>query len=244
MATAEIVAPVMRAVYPGYIAMKNDSGRLFSAFERVWGVIALLAIPAAAGTACLAGMIVEAVLGPKWLPAIPLMSLLAVIGALQAMLSCYWPIMLTRLGPRANFQFTAVSVALSIPSFAIALWIAGLEAAISTWIASAAIMIVVGARLVVRDLHGSYAPLLRALIRPGVATAVMSASILILIPDLPVIEQWGGKAVLLVGLVAFGVLVYSVAVGCLWLMAGRPAGAERELLFVIAARLASKRTSG
>ena len=106
MATTEIVAPVMRAVYPGYVAMKDDSGRLFSAFERVWGVIALLAIPAAAGTACLAGMIVDVVLGPKWLPAIPLMSLLAVIGALQAMLSCYWPVILTRLGPKANFQFS------------------------------------------------------------------------------------------------------------------------------------------
>ena len=135
-----------------------------------------------------------------------------------------------------------MSVALSIPSFAIALWIAGLKTAISAWIASAAIMLVVGARVVVRDLHGSYAPLLRALIRPGVATALMSASILMLMSVLPVIEQWGGKAALLVGLVAFGVLVYSVAVGCLWLIAGRPAGAERELLFVVAARFAPKRT--
>ena len=217
MATTEIVAPVMRAVYPGYVLMKDDSGRFFSAFSRVWGVIALLALPAAAGTACLAGMIVDVILGPKWLPVIPLMSLLAVIGALQAMGSCYWPVILTRLGPSANFKLTAVGVALSISSFAIALWIAGLETAISAWIASGAIMLVVGARVVVRDLHGSYAPLLRALIRPGVATALMSASILMLMPVLPVIEQWGGKAVLLVGLVAFGVLVYSAAVGCLWL---------------------------
>ena len=169
----------MRAVYPGYVLMKDDSGRFFSAFSRVWGVIALLALPAAAGTACLAGMIVDVILGPKWLPVIPLMSLLAVIGALQAMGSCYWPVILTRLGPSANFKLTAVGVALSISSFAIALWIAGLETAISAWIASGAIMLVVGARVVVRDLHGSYAPLLRALIRPGVATALMSASILI-----------------------------------------------------------------
>ena len=49
MATTEIVAPVMRAVYPGYVLMKDDSGRFFSAFSRVWGVIALLAITSCGG---------------------------------------------------------------------------------------------------------------------------------------------------------------------------------------------------
>ena len=49
MATTEIVAPVMRAIYPGYVLMKDDSGRFFSAFSRVWGVIALLAITRCGG---------------------------------------------------------------------------------------------------------------------------------------------------------------------------------------------------
>ena len=32
MATTEIVAPIMRAIYPGYVHMRDDSGRIFSAF--------------------------------------------------------------------------------------------------------------------------------------------------------------------------------------------------------------------
>ena len=66
MPTTEIVAPVMRAVYPGYMQMKDDVGRLYSAFVRVWGVIALLAIPSAIGIGCLAQLMTMVVLGPKW----------------------------------------------------------------------------------------------------------------------------------------------------------------------------------
>ncbi len=59
MSTAELAGPVMRAVYPGYVQMKEETGRIYSAFVRVWGLIALLAIPSAVGTASLASLIAD-----------------------------------------------------------------------------------------------------------------------------------------------------------------------------------------
>ena len=113
MPTVEIVAPVMRAVFPGYMQMKDEVGRLYSAFLRVWGTIALIAIPAAVGTACVAEPLTSVLLGPKWHEAAQLIGRLAIIGAIEALNSCYWPMMLTRVGPKTVFMLSALGVILT-----------------------------------------------------------------------------------------------------------------------------------
>jgi len=237
MPTTEIVAPVMRAVYPGYMQMKGDVGRLYSAFVRIWGVIAILAIPSAVGVACLAELITQVVLGPKWLEAAPLMGGLAVIGAVQALNSCYWPMLLTRLGPKIVFKLAAWGVGLIIPVFGVVLWTMGLMPAIVAWIFGGVVMLFVGARLLLRDLAGSMAPLLRALIRPAFGAAAMAASLTAVQAELSIDQHWlAGFAALLL-FVGFGALVYFATVVCLWFVAGRPNEAEREFLFLIKARL-------
>jgi PST family polysaccharide transporter len=237
MPTTEIVAPVMRAVYPGYMQMKDDVGRLYSAFVRVWGVIALLAIPSAVGIACIAPLMTVVVLGPKWLDAAPYMGALALIGALQALNSCYWPMLLTRLGPRTVFRLAALGVALTIPVFGVVLWLAGLMPAIAAWIGCGVVMLFVGAKWLLDDLRQSMKPLLSALIRPVIASIAMAASLLAVQAVFPTAEQWTIGLLFLLGLVAFGAIVYAAALACLWLLAGRPHEGESELLFLAMSRL-------
>ena len=237
MPTTEIVAPVMRAVYPGYMQMKDDVGRLYSAFVRVWGVIALLAIPSAVGIACLAQLMTRVVLGPKWADAAPLIAALALIGAIQALNSCYWPMLLTRLGPRTVFRLAALGAALTIPVFGVVLWTVGLMPAIAAWILCGVVMLFVGARWLLNDLRQSMVPLLRALFRPTFGAAAMAVSLISVQSVFPVGQQWLSGIAALLGLVGFGALVYAAAVGCLWMAAGRPHDAESELIFLLKARL-------
>ncbi len=236
MPTAEIVAPVMRAVYPGYMQMKNDPGRLYSAFSRVWGVIALLSIPSAVGVVCIADLVTSVVLGPKWTEAAPLMGLLAAIGALQAMSSCYWPMLLTRVGPRTVFRLSAVGMALTLPAFGLALVFRGLEAAILAWICCSVVMLIVGARLLLADLGGSWVPLVRALVRPLLGAFAMAAALSALDATFPVSERWASEALYLVASIALGAIIYTVTVVGLWWLAGRPHEAERELFSVVVSR--------
>lgn len=237
MPTTEIVAPVMRAVYPGYMQMKDDVGRLYSAFVRVWGVIALLAIPSAVGIACLADLMTHVVLGPKWAEAAPLMGALAAIGALQALNSCYWPMLLTRLGPKTVFKLAAWGVSLTIPAFGIVLWTSGLMPAIAAWLLCGVLMLFVGARLLLEDLGGSVAPLVRALFRPAVGAAAMAAFLLALQGTISIGQNWFAGLSALLTLVLFGALVYVATVGCLWNLAGRPQDGEGELLSIVLSRL-------
>jgi PST family polysaccharide transporter len=237
MPTAEIVAPVMRAVLPGYMQMRDDPGRLFSAFTRVWGVVALLAVPSAVGIICIAGLVTSVVLGPKWADAAPLMGLLGAIGAIQAMSSCYWPMLLTRVGPKTLFLFSAVGVSLSLPAFALALHYQGLREAIVAWIICAIFMQFVGARLLISDLRGSWAPLVRGLFRPALASAAMAAFLTALDAAFPASSRWSSDVAYLLASVASGAAVYVAVVAALWLLAGRPKEAESELLYVAMSRL-------
>ena len=237
MPTAEIVGPVMRAVYPGYMQMRDDAGRLFSAFTRVWGVVALLSIPSAVGIACIAETLTEVVLGPKWSEAAPLMAVLAFIGTVQALGSCYWPLLLARMGPKTVFRLAALGTFLSLPAFSVALWYWGMIAAILAWIACSMLMLFIGARVLLTNLNGSMAPLLRALVRPSIGAIAMAAVLYGLDASVPVGGHWLSGVAHLLTAVFVGALVYIVTVVILWLMAGRPKGPESEFLFVAAARL-------
>jgi O-antigen/teichoic acid export membrane protein len=237
MPTTEIVAPVMRAVYPGYMQMKDDVGRLYSAFIRVWGLVALIAIPSAVGIASLAPLMTQVVLGPKWSEAAPLMAALAAIGAVQALNSCYWPMLLTRLGPRTVFRLGTIGVALTIPVFALTLWRGGLAPAILSWVVCSLVMLGVGARWLLRDLRGSAAPLFRALVRPSVGAVVMAGSLVGAQSAVTVGQHWADGLAALLALVAFGAVVYAGTVGLLWRITGTREDAEGELLYVLASRL-------
>jgi O-antigen/teichoic acid export membrane protein len=237
MPTTEIVAPVMRAVYPGYMQMKDDVGRLYSAFVRVWGVIALLAIPSAVGIACIAPLMTVVVLGPKWLDAAPYMGALALIGALQALNSCYWPMLLTRLGPRTVFRLAALGVALTIPVFGVVLWLAGLMPAMAAWIGCGVVMLFVGAKWLLNDLRRSMKPLLAGLVRPIIGAGVMAVSLQAVQSLVRVEQEWLTGFASLLALVAFGVLIYASAVACLWYLTGKRGDAEDELLFFFRLRL-------
>jgi len=237
MPTVEIVSPVMRAVYPGYVQMKDEVDRLYFAFLKVWGAIALIAIPAAVGVACVAEPLTSVLLGPKWREAAQLMGALAVIGAIEALNSCYWPMLLTRLGPKTLFKLAGLGVCLTLPAFGVTLWAFGLISAIVAWITCSTLMLLVGAKLLVRELGGSMKLLFVSLVRPIAGASLMAVAVLGAKRLLPSAGSWIGEFASLLLLVACGAVVYILTVWMLWRLAGSPATAERELLALVRARL-------
>jgi O-antigen/teichoic acid export membrane protein len=177
------------------------------------------------------------VLGPKWLEAAPYMGALALIGALQALNSCYWPMLLTRLGPRTVFKLAALGVAVTIPVFGFVLWFAGLMPAIAAWIFSGVLMLFVGARWLLNDLGGSMKPLLRAILRPALGSAAMAIALVSLQPTLSMRSDWFVGAFNLLILIAVGAVIYIVTVVAMWIGVGRPHEAEEELWFLLKSRL-------
>jgi O-antigen/teichoic acid export membrane protein len=241
MPTVEIIAPVMRAVYPGYMQMKDEVGRLYFAFLKVWGTIALIAIPAAVGVASVAELLTSVLLGPKWREAAQLMGPLAVIGAIEALNGCFWPMLLTRFGSKTVFLLSSLGVCLKLPVFGVALWVFGLMPAIGAWIACSMLTLLLGGRLLLRDLGRGMTPLLLNLVRPVAGASLMAGALWGAQHLLPSVESWIGEFLLLVLLVAGGALVYILTVWFLWWLSGGPNTAERELVSLLT-RLTRMRT--
>ena len=83
----ELVAPINRAVLPGYARMATNPETLRDGFVDIISVILIVALPASFGLAAIAEPLVKVVLGAKWLDAIPVIETLAFCGALVAMQS-------------------------------------------------------------------------------------------------------------------------------------------------------------
>ncbi len=103
-----ITGVLTRVLFPAFCKMQDDDARLKAAYLRVCGAIAFLTFPMMLGMMVVARPFVEVVLGPKWLPAIPLIYLLAPLGMIQSILGTVGQIYLAK--GRANWMFRLVVI--------------------------------------------------------------------------------------------------------------------------------------
>ncbi|MEO1574516.1 MAG: oligosaccharide flippase family protein, partial [Pseudomonadota bacterium] len=87
LATTELIAPINRALLPGFAKIAADAPRARAAFIKASSVMALFSLPIAVGIAATAPLIGPVVLGEKFLAAVPLIEMLAVAGVVTAIAS-------------------------------------------------------------------------------------------------------------------------------------------------------------
>src|SRR6185295_2769605 len=80
LVTAELRAPVRRALYPGFARLSLESGALKAGYLNAFSILLLLSLPISTGVFAVADLIVDVVLGPQWLSAVPVLKVLALLG--------------------------------------------------------------------------------------------------------------------------------------------------------------------
>jgi len=75
---------LMNVLFPALSRIQDDDARLKAAYLRACGAIAFVTFPMMFGLVAVAHPFVQVVLGEKWLPAVPLILILAPLGALQS----------------------------------------------------------------------------------------------------------------------------------------------------------------
>lgn len=225
--TSELGAPINRALLPGFSHIAHDPEQLHSAYANAMGILALFALPAAAGIFAVAGYLVPVVLGPKWLAAVSLMQILAIFGAIELFHSSMSAVLIGTGRPAGVANATVVFVVL-LAVLLIAL--------VGRFGASGAAVAVVGASilstpayLIAIRVHTGIRPaaFIRAIIRPLIASAAMVAILRAVMPVYAASMAVSEAAWLLLGAVALGAIVYAIAVTLLWLAARRPQSVER-----------------
>jgi O-antigen/teichoic acid export membrane protein len=222
--TAEIIAPINRAVLPAYAKMAHDLEQLRQGFLNVIGFVLALALPAGFGIAVTSDLIVNVLLGTKWAAAAPTISILAISGAINALQTNSGVVHYAMGRPRTVATMSMVHVLFLFPSV---VWAAYYYGAIGiAWANLAAIVAIVPANfwIVLRRLHLSIPRLLAVAWRPIVATGVMyvvTGYVIALCASLTL-------ATLLFSIAA-GAAAYFATLMALWFIAGRPSGPEQTV---------------
>jgi O-antigen/teichoic acid export membrane protein len=240
--STSIVFPINRAVFPGFAKLAQEPGALVRGYLQVTGLIALLIIPAGLGIAATAQLLIPAVLGDKWLSAIPIVQILSFYGVLAALSSVFGPTFMAMGRPRMLSVFTVVNVVLFVPAVIYGALTADVIGAAWGCLAVVSVMMPASHWMAARALGTRVSEITRQLWRPFVAGGVMYLAVSSFV-------AWSGVPAgsldaipPLIGAVSMGVAIYPLCLAGLWLLAGRPEGAERLVISEVKARMARRRS--
>jgi lipopolysaccharide exporter len=223
--TTELVGSINRAVLPTYAKVASDLVALRRGFLDVVGLIAMLALPAGFGIAATADRIISVALGDKWTAAIPLVSVLAVFGSLNALTSNCNAVQIATGKPSTATWTGFAQVLILVPTLVLSAYAYGPQGVAWAYLASVALLnLPLNFAFALRRLSLPFASIGALLWRPFVATVAMylvTTQVGALLPS---------GIVGLVGAVAVGTAVYSAMLVLLWLVAGRPAGPEKTVV--------------
>lgn len=229
LAHTELVAPINRALIPGFSRLAND----LDAFRRTCidatAGILLLVLPASVGIAILAGPIVRVLLGEQWYEAVPVIQVLAFSGAVNAIVSNNSAAYIALGRPYLSAVILLSRVAVLIPMLFLLSRQLGLLGIVYAEFLAAAASLFISYPLLFRQLRIPLRAYVAALWRPLVASAVMGALVHAL---LQWFERDQGLATAMLDLVTgivVGVLTYCLMLWGLWRLSRRPDTAEVAL---------------
>lgn len=131
----EVVTGILISVlFPTFARMQESKAELGRAFLRANAAIALVTFPMMAGLASVAGPFVRVVLGPQWEPVIPLVQILAPLGAMQSIVATPGQIFLATGNAALRLWWSIVYTSVILASFWVGVrWgILGIASAYST----------------------------------------------------------------------------------------------------------------
>jgi O-antigen/teichoic acid export membrane protein len=234
---SEFVAPLNRALLPG-ISRMADAGRgLGEVVMSATGVIGLVLFPACFGLAAVADVAVTVLLGPKWLAAIPVVQIMAVNALFLALWANQHTALLAVGAPRLTAYFALARLTVFVPCFIALAATHGAAGVAASALAASAAAYVLGLGWSLKRLSMRLSKYLRMLWRPMMASLLMAGAVRATDLFLPRGEDIATSLLRLVGGICTGVAVYAAVLALLYVVAGRPDGAERLVMHRLRAML-------
>lgn len=226
MPTSELLGPMSRALLPGLVEVKDRPNGLRWAYLLASGVQVTLAMPMAVGIAMTSHLIVPVFLGAQWLPAADVLALLALAAGFStfAYSSAYVNLAFGR------FRLVAVMSVASIFAF-LSIGVAFLDirdpvqVALGRCIVAAATNVCLILSLSIWFNVASLRDVLNVYVRPTVATFLMVLAVKF--TDHVLV---GPLELKLAVEVAVGASTFSATLLVLWMLSGKPFGAESYIL--------------
>lgn len=229
--SSQLVAPISRAVFPGYAKLAADLDALKRGFLNVQSMVALAMIPIGAGIALTSEHIVGLFLGPKWADAVPLMTLLAMYGVIQSFSSMAGSIFLALGKTKAMTSLVVTNLCLMIPSVVWAVRQAGAVGAAWAMLGVVILFLPISLFFPFRWLNIRASEFILMIWRPILAAATMYFSVktlvsMLLAPGQGISSHFHHLAIA----VPLGAAIYIGLILVLWRLSACPPGAEDYIL--------------
>jgi lipopolysaccharide exporter len=234
--TTEVVDPICRACMPGFAASLRTGGTedVADSYLRIVALIALLTLPAGLGISLVSGPVVALGFGQAWLEAVPVVAVLGAAWTMTLFGNVSNALLNARAMLRTMLGISALSAVARVPLLLLLIPAYGLTGAA---VAVALIMTAEQMLLVAFALRLLRLPVRRLLAR--VARPFLSSATMALVlwsvglGWAPVPPSAGSAAWQLFAGIGLGALTFTVAQAALWTLAGRPNGAEADLLSLL-----------
>ncbi|HET9114320.1 MAG TPA: lipopolysaccharide biosynthesis protein [Burkholderiales bacterium] len=234
--STDLVAPINRAIFPGYAKMAHDLEMLRQGYLNVFSAIALVALPVCTGIALVADPLVHVMLGEKWLATIPLIQILAIAGLTQSLQTNKGSVFLALGRPRLLTLLAVFHAATLLPALVWGAMQNGVMGAAYATVIVSLLLMPVNFLILSRILHLRFASLLAVFWRPAIASLVMIAAV-------SSVETFtsGGSTFIshltqLVILTLAGSLTYAASILLLWKVSGMKPGMEALVLDKLSSR--------
>jgi O-antigen/teichoic acid export membrane protein len=226
--TREATAPLAQTLFPGFSRLADDTPRLQRAYQLGQAAVCAVAFPVGFGFAVVAQPLVQILMGKEWESAIPVIQVISVVVALQALTSTLQPLAMAKGETRMLFNRDFLTFGVRLPLVLGGMFLGGIAGVLAGRALSTAIGIVINMRFV-KQLIG--VPVIEQFKANGrsLASAAVMAAVAFLVgqafgyPTSPL-----PLAVKLVAMIAVGGIVYIGSTLTLWQIAGKPEGPEHE----------------
>jgi len=229
LALTELVAPINRAMFPGYARLVDDPETLRRVCIEATAAILLVVLPVSAAVAVLAEPIVRVLLGEKWQDAVPIIQILAFAGAIAAVISNNMTVYLALGKPYLSTLVLATRAVVFLIGVAVFVSGSGVVAVAWAEFVAAVGYLAVGLPVLFSSMRLRTSDYIHALWRPLLASALGAAAVHSAVSELGRSESFSVALLQLVVGLAVGSLVYPAALWLLWNLAGRPEAIETIL---------------
>jgi O-antigen/teichoic acid export membrane protein len=232
MPTREATTPLRQALFPALARTALDPDRLRSGYQRAQTIVTLIALPVGVGFALVAHPIIVALMGAKWLPAVPIVQTLSAVFAIQTLGSLVQPLGMAKGQTKFLFKRDLQMFAIRLPIIICATFVFGLPGLIGARVFTGLLATFVNMRLVCRFTNLSVREQLLGNWRTFVATLVMTVAALGAQAAVSAefdTSSWRAP-IQIAAVVLAGACGFIGTLFVCWSLCGRPQGPETELM--------------
>ena len=233
--TSEIVSPLCRALFSGFVVAKREGRDGAQTLLRVLSVLSLLTFPLNMGLSLVAHPVIKIAFGQDWLGAVVLVQVIGVFGTLSVFSAIGETLFSANAWLGTILSLAATSTVLRVGLLLVLIPRYGL---LGGALAAAIVGLVQEATylaMAMRRLHITARAVIISVLRPSIAVCLMAA--VLYATGLGWTDWDSSNAALgvrLAAAVALGGGVYISAIFTLWVAAGRPNTAEADALMMAA----------